>query len=205
MIVTTKQISVVIGDHEALDAVCGELAARGDEVVRVEERDPVAEKAALDSIIATGRRISTLVIGHAVAPGGGSAARALALIRAAEPAFLTGAGRVVLLSGRDYLGWPGRAEAAIDLAGIVGLGRSLALELGQHGITVNVVCPPAELGAVEATDDPWAAPPPPPTGPVENTDVAYVVGFLSESASGYITGQVIHVSGGLSVLSSLSA
>lgn len=201
----TQQISVVIGDHEALDAVCGELAARSDEVVRIDERDPAAEKSAFDSVTGADRRIATLVIGYAVAVDGGSAARALALIRASEPVLATGTGRVVLLSGRDYLGWPGRAEAAIDLAGVVGLGRSLALELGQRGITVNVVCPPAELGAVEATDDPWAAPPPPPTGPVENTDVAYVVGFLSDPASGYITGQVVHVSGGLSVLSSLSA
>lgn len=201
---TTQPLSVVIGDHQTLDAVCEELTGRGDQVVRIEESAASAEQSALDAIAGGENEIATLVIGYSSAPAGGSPARALSLVRAAESAF-SAAGRVVLLSGRDYLGWPGRAEEAIDMAGTVGLGRSLALELGQRGITVNVVCPPSELGVVEATEDPWAAPPPPPTGPVEADEVAYVVGFLSLPASGYITGQVVHVSGGLSVLSSLSA
>lgn len=201
----THQISVVVGDHETLEAICSELAARGDEVVRLAGRDELAQRSTLESMAATNQEIASLVIGYALDPSTSSARQALSIIRASEPLLTTGAGRVVLLSGRDYLGWPGRAEAAVDLAGTVSLGRSLALELGQRGVTVNVVCPPAELGAVQVTEDPWAAPPPPLTGPIEAEDVAFAVGFLSHPASGYLTGQVIHVSGGLSVLSSLSA
>ena len=201
---TTNAISLVVGDHEALDAVSDELGGRGDDVVRVPAHDQNSWTAAC-SLDVGDRSVQTLVIGGAVDPGGRSAVRALELIRALEPVLQTDGGRVVLLSGRDYLGWPGRAAAAADLAGTVALGRSLALELGPRGITVNVVCPPADLGLLEATEDPWEAPPPPLTGPVGPDDIAYAVGFLSHPDSGYITGQVVHVSGGLSVLSSLSA
>ena len=201
---SARQVSLVVGDHETLDVVAEELRARGDEVSRVSHDDEAAEVASVESLVATGAQITVLVIGYAGREG--SARRSLALIRSAT-ASLDGStgGRVVLISGRDYLGWPGRAESAIELAGMIGLGRSLALELGTQAVTVNVVCPPAELGSVTATEDPWAAPPPPLTGPVEGADVAYAVAFLSDPESGYITGQVIHVSGGLSVLSSLSA
>jgi hypothetical protein len=194
----------VVGDHETLNTVADELRARGDEVVRVAHVDEEAERSAVNGLVADAAQVRVLVIGYATAEG--RARRALSLIRSLIASGGAAAqGRVVLVAGRDYLGWPGRAESAIELAGAVGLGRSLALELGTQGITVNIVCPPAELGAVTATEDPWAAPPPPLTGPVDDTDVAYAVAFLSDPASGYITGQVIHVSGGLNVLSSLSA
>lgn len=201
---STYQVSLVVGDHETLNTVADELRARGDEVVRVAHVDERAERSAVDTLVADAAQVGVLVIGYATAEG--AARRALSLIRSLiASGGATAQARVVLVAGRDYLGWPGRAESAIELAGVVGLGRSLALELGTQGTTVNIVCPPAELGAVTATEDPWAAPPPPLTGPIDDTDVAYAVAFLSDSASGYITGQVIHVSGGLSVLSSLSA
>lgn len=197
----TSEVSLVLGDHPTLNAIANELRVRGDDVVRV---SPADEDAEVDRLVADSLQVRVLVIGYADREG--TARRALSLVRSviASGAAATQS-RVILISGRDYLGWPGRAESAIELAGVIGLGRSLALELGTQGVTVNIVCPPAELGPVTATEDPWAAPPPPLTGPVDEADVAYAVAFLSEPASGYITGQVLHVSGGLSVLSSLSA
>ncbi|WP_068062098.1 SDR family oxidoreductase [Nocardia xishanensis] len=202
-----ESISLIIGDHQALNAVQVELDNRGDSVVRVESADRSEQLRAVAELTADGKcAITALILGFEPDGNTGSvAAHALRIVRDCEAFLVRDEGRVVLLSGRDYLGWPGRTEASIDLAGIVAMGRSLALELGQRGLTVNTVCPPYELGAVEATDDPWAAPPPPITGPVDAEDVAFAVEFLSHPESRYITGQVLHVSGGLSVLSSLSA
>ncbi|WP_080734012.1 SDR family oxidoreductase [Rhodococcoides fascians] len=198
---TDRTIALVIGDHAVLGSVAAELTARGDDVVRL--ADAGTETAELNQLVSSGLTVSSLVIGYT--PGDGGAERALARIRTVEPHRSAAGLRIVLVSGRDYLGWPGRAESSIELAGVVALGRSLALELGVDGTTVNVVCPPGDLGMTKATEDPWEAPPVPPTGPVEVDDVAYAVVFLTESYTGYITGQVIHISGGLSVLSSLSA
>ena len=113
-------------------------------------------------------------------------------------------GRIVLVGSRDWLGWPGRVEEATAQAALVGLTRSLALELGKYGITVNLVCPPGPRSA-EGSDDPWSEAPPQLTGEVDATDIAYAVGFAADENSGYFTGQILHVSGGLSVLSSLTA
>ncbi|MGE4427634.1 MAG: SDR family oxidoreductase [Solirubrobacteraceae bacterium] len=116
----------------------------------------------------------------------------------------TGLGRVVLVGSRDWLGWPGRVDGAAASAELVGLTRSLALELGPQGITVNLVCPPGP-STDAPKEDPWAAPPPPLTGPIGDDDVAFAIAFAADERSGYFTGQVLHVSGGLSVLSSLTA
>jgi hypothetical protein len=202
---STTGITVVVGDHAALTAVSTELEQRGDKIVRLGGNQSTEHLAALEAELAAGRSVRAVVIGYDHIPPEGSPAQALAFVRAASAAFPRGEGRVALLAGRDYLGWPGRTEVAVDLAGLVGLGRSLALDLGPLGANVNVVCPPTDLGAVTATDDPWEAPPPPLTGPVEVDDVAFAVAFVTDAASGHFTGQVLHVSGGLSVLSSLTA
>ena len=202
---TSTALTFVVGDHEALSAVCTELEQRGDAVVRLEGSTSADHLAALERELDAGRAVRSVVIGYDQAPPEGSARQALAFVRAAAEAFPLGEGRVALLSGRDFLGWPGRTERAADLAGLVGLGRSLAFDLGPAGANVNVVCPPAQLGPVAATEDPWEAPPPPLTGPVDVDDIAFAVAFVTDPASGHFTGQVLHVSGGLSVLSSLTA
>lgn len=194
---STRQV-VIAGDAEELvDAARAEFTQAGCQVVEADV-DSLPEQ--IDVLVAL------YSPAESTAQIGATARRMSELIERAAPALeRSGAGRIVLASGRDYLGWPGRTAAAADLAAIVGLTRSLALELGQRGITVNAVCPPAELGAVEATEDPWEAPPPPLTGSVTPEDVAFAIAFLADPLSGYLTGQIIHTSGGLSVLSSLTS
>ena len=179
--------AVVLGDGPLAAAVAAELGALG-----------FAVDATADGAADTGP-VQVLVVAD-----GSDAMSVLAVVRRHQADLAaSGHGRVVLVGSRDWLGWPGRAEQAAAAAALVGLTRSLALELGAQGITVNLVCPPGP--STHATEDPWAEPPAPFTGPVRDDDVAYAIGFAADERSGYFTGQVLHVSGGLSVLSSLTA
>jgi len=111
-------------------------------------------------------------------------------------------GRLVFVSSVVGLsGAAGQANYAASKAGLVGLSRSLARELGSRGITSNVVAPgfvdtdmTAELG--DARRDELLK-----TIPLGRTadagEVAGVIAFLAADASSYVTGAVLPVDGGL--------
>lgn len=111
-------------------------------------------------------------------------------------------GRMVFISSVVGLsGGAGQANYAASKAGLVGLARSIARELGSRNITANVVAP----GFV-ATDMTDALPEERraeiqqqiPLGRVARPDeVASAVTWLASEAAGYITGAVIPVDGGL--------
>ncbi|MCX8229756.1 MAG: 3-oxoacyl-[acyl-carrier-protein] reductase [Planctomycetota bacterium] len=113
-------------------------------------------------------------------------------------------GRVVLIgSVVASIGNPGQANYCAAKAGLHGLARSAALELGSRGITVNVVAP----GFI-ATDMTSALTEEQQGAMTEKIalqragtpeDVAGVVQFLLSPEGGYITGQVLLVDGGLSL------
>jgi 3-oxoacyl-[acyl-carrier protein] reductase len=108
---------------------------------------------------------------------------------------------VNMSSGLAYRGGAGIAHYSTAKAGLLGFTRSLALEVGRHGIRVNAVAPglvetemprnvmtEAEIAAMAERA---------PLGRnAEPEDVAEVVLFLASDASRHITGQVIHVNGG---------
>lgn len=117
-----------------------------------------------------------------------------------------GFGRIVNMSSRAALGKELRTAYAATKAGLIGMTRVWALELGKHGITANAIGPgpirtelfdranppgaPRTLAIVEAV-------------PVKRIgtpdDVAHAVAYLLDPRSGFVTGQVLYVCGGMTV------
>jgi len=111
-------------------------------------------------------------------------------------------GRIInIASVVGVTGNPGQSNYAAAKAGMIGFSKSLAREIGARGITVNVVAP----GFIDTdmTRDLTEAQRETLVGqvPLERLgrpeDVASAVLFLASSAAGYITGETLHVNGGM--------
>lgn len=132
----------------------------------------------------------------------------LVLLKAFLPGMKAAAGgRVVLISSRAALGVPTRSAYSATKAGLIGLGRTWALELAKHGVTVNVVAP-GPVGATamfEALVPPGSATEERITASIPvgrlgaPEDVAHAVAFFADARAGFVTGQVLYVCGGASV------
>jgi 3-oxoacyl-[acyl-carrier protein] reductase len=116
-------------------------------------------------------------------------------------------GRIISLSSSSALGNRGQSNYSAAKAGMQGLTKTLAIELGQFGITANAIAPgfiATDMTAATAArvgmdfdDFQKAAASQIPVRRVgQPEDVAHTVSFLASEGAGFVSGQVIYVAGG---------
>jgi 3-oxoacyl-[acyl-carrier protein] reductase len=111
-------------------------------------------------------------------------------------------GRVINISSRSHLGNPGQTNYSAAKAGLIGFTRALALESGSFGVTVNAIAPGMietegmlGLSNYEVLRDRSIA-----KSSIKRVghpqEIADAVVFLASESAGFITGEVLHVTGG---------
>jgi len=128
---------------------------------------------------------------------------AFLMSKAVMPHFINqGWGRVVNISSRAPLGNPTQANYSAAKAGLIGMAKALALEEGRYGITVNCVAPGLmetemvkSLSTYDAIKTRAMS-----TQPIKRlghpNDIADAVAFLVSERASFISGEVLHVTGG---------
>lgn len=112
-------------------------------------------------------------------------------------------GKIINIGSRAYLGSPRHAHYVASKAAVIGLTRTMALELRSRQITINAVAPgPVRTPILEgrskenlarlAADYPGGRLP-------EAEDIAQAVAFFADPATRFITGQVLLIDGGRSL------
>jgi 3-oxoacyl-[acyl-carrier protein] reductase len=116
-------------------------------------------------------------------------------------------GRIISLSSSSALGNRGQANYSTAKAGLQGFTKTVAIELGQFGITANAIAPgfiatdmtaatAARVGVDFGEYQKAAATQIPVRRVGQPEDVAHVASFLASEGAGFVSGQVIYVAGG---------
>ena len=124
-----------------------------------------------------------------------------------------GSGSIINLSSMaGKTSWPASAEYSASKSGVIGLTRSVAMELAPYGVTANAVCPgntltdmvrgvAGKVGALDGlTGEEWLqmrANDCPMKRLAEPWEIAGVIAFLASADSRYLTGQALEVDGGM--------
>lgn len=124
---------------------------------------------------------------------------------AARPMMKARFGRIISISSVvGATGNPGQVNYAASKAGLVGMSKALAQELASRGITVNCVAPGFIVSAMtdalpDAQKESLTARI--PAGRLgEGGDIGAAVAYLASRESAYVTGQTLHVNGGMAML-----
>lgn len=123
--------------------------------------------------------------------------------KAVMPHFINqGWGRVINISSRAHLGNPTQANYSAAKAGLIGMAKALSKEQGRYGVTCNCVAPGfmetemvQSLPTYETIKEAAIA-----AQPIKRVgkpdDIADAVAFLASERAGFISGEVLHVTGG---------
>ena len=200
------------------ERISAALAAHGGRGVNLNVNDAAGVDALMDSIIKTEGALHVLVNNAGItrdtlamrmkdedwdAVIDTNLKAVFRLSRAAiRPMMKQRFGRIIsITSVVGGMGNPGQANYAAAKAGVAGMTRALARELGSRGITVNCVAPgfiATDMTAVLPEEQQKALAAQIPLGKLgQPSDIAHAVAYLASAGAGYVTGQELAVNGGM--------
>lgn len=214
--------------NESIAAECRQLGVEAI-ALSCNVTDPNSAKAAVEATMAHWNRVDVLVASAGIYSGSPLPEVSLAqwqrLIdinltgvflcnQAVAPIMMAqGSGSIINISSMaGKTSWPASAEYSASKSGVIGLTRSVAMEMAPYGVTANAVCPGNTLtdmvknvaGSVGALDgmsgEEWLqmrANDCPMKRLAEPWEIAGVVAFLASEDSRYLTGQALEVDGGM--------